>query len=283
LINSIRTVKIKKIIEVCPDIKTLVFNMDNKVKDDYIQPKPGQFVMAWIPGVDEIPMSISGYNYVGDWSITVKRVGECTNAIFKMKKNDLIGIRGPLGNFFQLPSKKINKVYLVGGGTGIAPLNFLAIQLNKMTIKSVIIEGAKVKEKLLLTNNSKNLNEEFSELVFCTDDGSFGQKGFASDTFKEIIKHESLKTESKVSVYTCGPEKMMYSVFKICEKNKIELQASLERIMRCGCGLCGLCSLDPIGLLVCKDGPVFNSKILREIDDFGKYRRDFSGKKISLE
>ena len=74
----------------------------------------------------------------------------------------------------------------------------------------------------------------------------------------------------------------MYEVFQICEKYNIELQASLERIMRCGCGLCGLCVLDPLGLLVCKDGPIFSSNDLRNMEDFGKNKRDFSGKKISL-
>ena len=53
-------------------------------------------------------------------------------------------------------------------------------------------------------------------------------------------------------------------------------------MMRCGCGLCGVCAVDPVGLLVCKDGPVFNSKTLREMGDFGKYKRDMTGKKIPL-
>jgi len=83
-------------------------------------------------------------------------------------------------------------------------------------------------------------------------------------------------------VYACGPEIMIYKVFQICENYNIELKASLERIMRCGCGLCGLCSIDPLGLLVCKDGPVFSSKDLRRMEDFGKYRRDFTGKKIPI-
>jgi len=84
---------------------------------------------------------------------------------------------------------------------------------------------------------------------------------------------------SNLIVYACGPEKMNYKIFQICEKHNIELQASLERIMRCGCGLCGLCSIDPLGLLVCKDGPIFSSKDLRRMEDFGKYRRNFTGKK----
>ncbi|MFX1428249.1 MAG: dihydroorotate dehydrogenase electron transfer subunit, partial [Promethearchaeota archaeon] len=62
----------------------------------------------------------------------------------------------------------------------------------------------------------------------------------------------------------------------------IKFYASLERIMRCGCGLCGLCALDPLGLLVCKDGPIFNSEQLEKIEDFGKYKRDFTGKRISI-
>ena len=57
----------------------------------------------------------------------------------------------------------------------------------------------------------------------------------------------------------------------------------LERIMRCGCGLCGLCVLDPLGLLVCNDGPIFNGEDLKKIKDFGRQKRDFSGKKISLD
>jgi len=283
LINAIRTVKVKKIIEECSEIKTITFNIGKKNTKNYIKPEPGQFVMVWIPGIDEVPMSISGCNDAGDWNITVKRVGECTDAIFKLKKNDFIGIRGPLGNFFKLPSKEIEKVYMVGGGTGIAPLRFLAAKINKMKIKSVIIEGAKVRNNLILTEKRNNLNNEVSELIFCTDDGSYGQKGFASETFEKAINQESIDFNSKIAVYTCGPEKMMYSIFKVCEEKEIELQASLERIMRCGCGLCGLCAVDPIGLLVCKDGPVFNSKILREMEDFGKYKRDLSGKKIPLE
>jgi dihydroorotate dehydrogenase electron transfer subunit len=75
---------------------------------------------------------------------------------------------------------------------------------------------------------------------------------------------------------------MMYQVFKLCEEYQVPLQASLERVMRCGCGLCGLCALEPLGLLVCKDGPIFKSETLRQVDDFAKYKLDFSGKKVPL-
>jgi dihydroorotate dehydrogenase electron transfer subunit len=74
----------------------------------------------------------------------------------------------------------------------------------------------------------------------------------------------------------------MYKILQFCLDKKIEMYASLERIMRCGCGLCGLCVLDPVGLLVCNDGPVFKSDILAEIEDFGRFRRSFSGRKYPI-
>jgi dihydroorotate dehydrogenase electron transfer subunit len=279
LINSIKTVKIKSIVRECSDIKAFSFEIPKNNIDISIEPKPGQFIMVWVPGVDEVPMSISGCNDRGDWSFMVKSVGECTNALFNLKVGDYIGIRGPYGTYFSLPSRNIEKAFLVGGGTGIAPLNYLAKELTEYEIKTVIIEGAKIAENLIINDN---INKEISEIFYCTDDGSYGQKGFASETFEKVINEESMERLKKIQVYTCGPEKMMYKVFQICEQKKIQIQASLERMMRCGCGLCGLCAVDPTGLLVCKDGPVFDSKTLREMEDFGKYKRDMTGKKISL-
>jgi dihydroorotate dehydrogenase electron transfer subunit len=82
-------------------------------------------------------------------------------------------------------------------------------------------------------------------------------------------------------IYTCGPEQMMYSMFLLAEQHKVPLQASLERIMRCAIGVCGSCQIGK--LRVCKDGPVLNSEQLRSVKEaFGKYRLDFTGKRIKL-
>jgi dihydroorotate dehydrogenase electron transfer subunit len=126
-------------------------------------------------------------------------------------------------------------------------------------------------------------DREDSKFHVCTDDGSYGEEGFATEIFENLIKDFSQKDFKNTIVYSCGPEVMLYKLFQICEKNNTEFYASLERIMRCGCGLCGLCTLDPKGLLVCKDGPVFNSDELKKIVDFGKFTRDFTGKKIPLD
>ena len=235
--------------------------------------------MIWVPGVDEIPMSISSYNESGDWAITVKDVGECTNSINNLKVGDYIGVRGPLGTSFQIPQDKNKKIYLIGGGIGMVPLRFFASELKKLEYNFILIEGARNEAEIMFSKEFDGYNHENLEFHYCTDDGSFGEKGFATDLFKYLIEKENAQN---CVVFTCGPEIMMYKILQLCTEKKIEMYASLERIMRCGCGLCGLCVLDPLGVLVCKDGPVFNSRNLVDVDDFGKFKRDFSGRKVSI-
>lgn len=281
--NIIRTVKVRNIRYECEGVKTLTFNIKNGCYENYIPPKPGQFVMIWVPGIDEVPMSLSGYDDNGNWSITVKNVGECTSAIHNLKIGDYIGVRGPFGNSFPLPSHKNKKIFLIGGGIGVAALKALSKELIHKGITFVIIEGAKIDKDLMYRDEFQVYNEDFAEFHYCTDDGSYGNKGFASEIFERLLEEENIDNFSNYVVYACGPEIMLYKVFQICERNQIEYFASLERIMRCGSGLCGLCAMDPLGLLVCKDGPIFGSEVLRELEDFGKFKRDFSGKKIPID
>lgn len=275
--NTIQTVKIKRIINECDGVKSIVFK-----KESTINPKPGQFVLIWAPGVDEVPMSISSYNEKGEWSITVKNIGECTNALHELTIEDYIGVRGPLGNCFQIPQDKNKKIFLIGGGIGMVPLRFLASELVKSGQKFLTIEGAKAENDLIFMDEFFDLKREGSEFNYCTDDGSYGEKGFATEIFENALNDLESDELKNTIVYTCGPEIMMYKLLQVCNEHYIEMHASLERIMRCGCGLCGLCAIDPTGLLVCKDGPIFTSEQLHKMDDFGKQKRDFSGKKISL-
>ena len=294
--NIINTIRIKEAFEECDGIKTIIFNMKDLDQTEYIKPKPGQFVMVWVPGEDEIPMSISSCKNNGDWSITVKSVGECSNAIHNLRIGDFIGIRGPLGNYFKIPDKKTKNI-LISGGVGTAPLKFLAMLLDEKRIAFDLIEATKTETQQIFTKEFSSFKSETSNFSYCvefTDNSSenystiisekkFKYKGLAHESFESLIKFYLKRGISNFRAFTAGPEKMIYKIFQTCEKYKIELQASLERIMRCGCGLCGLCAVDPLGLLVCKEGPVFDSKILRQLDDFGKYKRDFTGKKVPLD
>ena len=281
--NTIKTLKVHKIIDECEGVKTLVFNMRINNIEKYVNPKPGQFVMVWVPGIDEIPMSISHCDDNGNWAITVKKVGECTNSMYNLQIGDYIGVRGPLGNYFEIPADKSKEIFLIGGGIGMAPLKFFSTELTKRNIKHTIIEGAKFDVDLMFIEHFKESTANYSKVHYCTENGSYGIKGVVSDVFKRMFKEISVNELSNLIVYSCGPEIMLFKLFQICQEYNIEFYASLERIMRCGCGLCGLCALDPLGLLVCKDGPIFDSDTLKKIQDFGKYQRDFTGKKILIE
>ncbi len=283
LLYNIKTVKILKIVRESNKIKTIIFNSQQLGLRNIIIPNPGQFIMVWVPGIDEKPMSISGYDDLGNISISVKDVGTCTKKIHELKVGDFIGVRGPLGNYFTIPKDRKTEIILVGGGIGMAPLKCLADKFNRENYNFTIIEGATCTNSIIYQNYFVKYKKNLRRFIIATDDGTTGYKGNASIIFSDYLLKNPKQDYANIIVYTCGPEKMIYEIFKTCEKYGIKLQASLERMMRCGCGICGLCSVDPLGLLVCKDGPIFDSATLRKLEDFGKFKRDITGHKIRIE
>lgn len=267
-INRPRMVKISKIEMETPEIKTFYF----KLLPISEIASPGQFLMIWLPRLDEIPISISEIE--PEIAISVKKVGDATTALHSLKIGDRIGIRGPYGNGFSIQGES---PLIVGGGIGMAPLPFLIRKLQHNPRKITVINGARTKNEVLYLNKLQKLAEKGLKIIITTDDGSLGEEGSAS-----TIAIQYLQTNSYDQVYTCGPEPMIWDIYKATEDLQIPLQASLERLMKCGIGLCGQCCLDPLGYRTCLEGPVFNSEILRKISDFGRYRRDFGGQKVPL-
>ena len=255
-----RTLTILEVREESPSVKSFFFEYGEDVH-------PGQFLMIWVPGVGEAPFSVSR-NDGENICVSVRKAGEVTNALHKMKEGDKIGVRGPFGNGFKL---KGDQIALLAGGCGAGPMLYLA-HVAKMENKKVhFFLGASTKEEILFQDEIEN----YGDLHACTDDGSYGRKGFPTDAFEEILGKEEID-----AVYTCGPEKMMKRVFDICKEKKIPVQASLERHMKCGVGVCGACLCD--GLCVCKDGPVFETELLGRMKEFGKEKRDVCGVKGDL-
>jgi len=240
------------------DGKTLLFNFPEKMV-------PGQFFMIWIPGVDEIPMSVSYID--GDVKgVTFRRVGEATDALFKMKVDDRIGIRGPYGNGFLIDG---DRILFTGGGTGIATLAPAVEEAVFNNLSSTVVLGVKSKDELFFEDRLRSCG---AEVYVSTDDGSKGYRGLASDLAVELLNKDKYD-----SVLTCGPEIMMKKLLDAFKD--ISFQASLERYMKCGIGLCGQCCLGE-GLRICVEGPVFDRETLENIEDFGVYKRDASGRKV---
>lgn len=257
---KMRMVKITQVEEECIHTKTIRFRYDSPAS-------PGQFVMVWIPGVDEIPMSLS---YVGlEKGITVHRIGEATEALHELRIGDAIGIRGPLGRPYRLEG---NRLLLVGGGTGIASL-LPAAEIAKSLKKHItIVIGAKSAEELIFVPRAEAVADL---LKVSTDDGTAGYHGFASELAKKLMAESGFD-----QVLTCGPESMMKSVIRESISRNMAVQASFERFMRCGIGICGSCAFGK--LRICKDGPVFDGQAVLRVDDLDNYRRDPSGRKIPL-
>jgi len=257
-----QTNKIKKIIRETP--KAISLLLDGRIKYS-----AGQFIMFWLPNVGEKPFAIS-YLDQNSFGVTIECKGKFTKEICNINEGTKIGIRGPYGNGFEIKNNSI----IVAGGLGIAP----ALPLIKKIKNSTIIYGAKSKEFLLYLKNKdllKTIEKNKNKIIYCTDDGSFGIHAFTTDLLKQFI------TQKTKTVYTCGPEIMIKKVFDICEKNKVECQASLERFCKCGLGICGSCAIN--NQLVCKDGPVFDSKQIRKLTELGKFARLKSGKKVKIE
>jgi len=129
---------------------------------------------------------------------------------------------------------------------------------------------------LFLDRIGQMLSKVNAEIIATTEDGSYGLKGIVTDQAEKKLAKERFDM-----IYACGPEQMMHRMFILAELYGAPLQASLERIMRCAIGLCGSCVIG--GFRVCKDGPVLTSEQLRTVkDEFGKFKLDLKGRKISI-
>lgn len=203
------------------------------------------------------PFGISDINRKkGTFKVLIKIVGDGTKWLSELIKGDDLNVLGPLGNGFSYGDDIEDKlVYLVSGGTGIAPFPFLARALKNYTNKIILFSGFKNKKECL---NKRFFDKLNIKSVIATDDGSLDKKGFVSDIVLKEIKNK--KKPDKI--YACGPNQMLKAVSLIAKKYKIDCQISLEEKMACGFGVCMGCTVmtKTGNKLVCKDGPVFSAK-----------------------
>ena len=264
MINEPKIVEITEIIDETPTIKTFKFDWDFETLG---KPNPGEFLMIWNFN-NEKPMSISKIND-DELAITVKNIGKFTSQLHELKVGDNIGVRGSYGHGFD-NSFKGKKIIAIGGGVGMAPINAIASDLSKNNEVSVI-SAAQTKDELLFIDSLADLGVN---VYPCTDDGSFGFEGFATNCLDDLLESSSYDYG-----FVCCPEIMMKGIFDILEAFRIPAQYSLERYMKCALGVCGQCCVDSEGWRICVEGPVFEESKINQITEFAKYRRDASGVK----
>jgi len=220
--------------------------------------KPGQFVQVRVDGSPETflrrPISIHDVDYdKNTFKLLIQTAGKGTKALSRLIKGDVLNLVYPLGNSFSLPI--INeKVLLVGGGCGIAPLLFLGKYLHLNGVIPDILLGFRNEARIIEFEEYHKIGNVF----LATEDGSQGEKGFVTD-------HSVFLTRKYDRIYCCGPNSMMKAIAGYCKSKEIVCEVSLENLMACGIGACLCCVVDTVkgNLCTCIDGPVFNVNDLR--------------------
>jgi dihydroorotate dehydrogenase electron transfer subunit len=255
------TLKIHKIVQETKDIKTFTFKHK-------LDAKPGQFIMLTDFDGGEKPFSISECTEEY-FSVTVKRIGEFTTRLFQKEDGDFVSVRGAFGSSFFVSK---DKVLLIGGGYAVPTFYFFCKILIESGAHITLVNGARNKDELLFTSRFKKLG---INLICTTDDGSFGEKGTVVDAAKRLMQ-----TEQFDFVYVAGPEMMMKAMQPLLTDYNYEF--NLERYMKCGIGICGNCTVDPLGIRLCVEGPVLPKKTVEKLTEFGSYHREASGKRTSF-
>lgn len=219
---------------------------------------PGQFVEVRVDNTPSTflrrPISINNVDYDHNelW-LLVAAVGDGTRQLQKLQKGDRLNCVLPLGNSFTMPTDSSEKVLLVGGGVGVAPLLYFGKRIKAMGGEPTFLLGARSAKDVL----ERELFEQVGRVLITTEDGSEGEKGF-------VTNHSVLAQEHFDRISTCGPKPMMMAVARYAFKNDIECEVSLENKMACGVGACLCCVEKTVegNKCVCKEGPVMNIKKL---------------------
>lgn len=219
---------------------------------------PGQFVEVRVDDVPSTflrrPISIHFVDKEKNelW-LLLAAVGDGTRRLARLQPGDTLNCVLPLGNGFTMPQSADERLLLVGGGVGVAPLLYMGAEMQQQGCEPTFLLGARSQKDLLMLDEFR----KYGRVLVTTEDGSEGERGF-------VTNHSILAKEQFTRIATCGPKPMMVAVARMADKLGIACEASLENMMACGVGAC-LCCVEKTtegNLCVCKEGPVFDTKRL---------------------
>lgn len=233
--------------------------LDFEVHSSTEVPGPGQFYNFDCGGGREHmlrrPLGVHGIKACENGAVVVRFmvevVGWGTERLCALDPGAEVGLLGPLGRGFS--SFGGGKALLVSGGIGLAPLFFLASEMDKEEIDYDLLAGFRTGEDYYPA-----LSDLKGRIDVFTDDGTVGTRGIVSDGAVRLIGNRDYSV-----VFACGPEAMMAAVADSCEGSGVNCQVSLTSRMACGLGFCRACvkeGRDGQNLCVCAEGPVFDSR-----------------------
>ena len=219
---------------------------------------PGQFVEVRI---DDSPSTMLrrpiSINYVdrdaNELWLLVALVGDGTRRLGSLSAGDTLNCVLPLGNGFTMAKRPDERILLVGGGVGVAPLLYFGERLKAVGAVPTFLLGARSASDLLMLDRFQAIGN----VAVTTEDGSMGEKGF-------VTNHSLLQQATFDRISTCGPKPMMVAVARYAAQANIPCEASLENLMACGLGACLCCVEKTVdgNLCVCTEGPVFDTRRL---------------------
>jgi len=221
---------------------------------------PGQFINIEIKESSEIflrrPFSILDVDQQNRTiSLLVKILGRGSKKLTEAVSGQTISGIFPLGKSFTLPEKK-DRILLIGGGSGVAPMLFLAKICGLSPEQVTVLIGARTVADHIDISSYKS----YGNFLFSSEDGSLGEKGYVTN--HSVFTNELNRFDK---IYTCGPDLMMKAIAKKAAEKNLFCEVSLENMMACGFGVCLCCVEDTKAghKCVCTDGPVFNINDLK--------------------
>jgi len=250
--------------ELAPKIARLVLETPHIAR----RHQPGQFIILRPDEHGErVPMSVADVDRArGTVTTVVQEVGVTSAKLCAMNAGEEVAdVVGPLGRPTHI--KKFGTAVCVGGGAGIPPLHLIARRLKETGNYLISILGGRDKRYVLMEDEMRATSDE---VILCTDDGSYGKKGFVTVALAELIasgRHLDY-------VLAIGPPMMMKAVAEVTRPHKITTYASLNTIMIDGTGMCGACRVSVGGKtqFVCVDGPEFDAHLI-DFDEMMKRLR----------
>ncbi|MHA1616590.1 MAG: FAD/NAD(P)-binding protein [Candidatus Njordarchaeales archaeon] len=247
---------IENIREEAPDTRTFRIKLVSKTSKFHFL--PGQFIELTVFGYGEAPFSISGKAVNNSFEITVREIGTVTRALFRKNIGDIIGIRGPFGRGWPLETLTGKNVLIIAGGLGLAPLRALIQHIieNRSSFGEVILlYGARTPQHILYKNEIPEWQDHI-EVHLTVDKGDSTWRGKVG-VVTVLLDDVRIDPQDTIALQ-CGPPIMMHFVSKKLKQLGFpdeNIYLSLERLMKCGMGFCGKCTIS--GTYVCLRGPVF--------------------------
>ena len=242
-----------------------MIRVDYKSKHD-----PGQFVQLYIPGIGEAPISIASYSQEF-LDLNIREVGNVTKSLSKLKKGDIVHIRGPYGKGYPMEKLFGKELIIIGGGSGVAPLKGIVSYVDKHKAnfgEVTLYFGFRTPEDILFKEEMRQWRNKY-QLNLSVDKNPNKARISCDVCFvTNLVEKAKLNPENKI-VFICGPP-MMMNITITTLKNKgfkeDQIYVSTERLMHCALGMCGHCMIH--GKYTCLDGPVFR------YDEISQYKND---------